>query len=269
MNIQLSDRVKLRDEWRDARPFPFIKIDNFLEPSLIESIAQSFPDFGRALEEGRTFKTVNERKKIQITDSKRFPEPIAELNAALASPNFLADLSYISGIPNLVADDQLTGGGMHLTGPGGRLDVHVDFNFMEERSLHRRMNLLLYLNPSWKPEWGGEIQLWDKDVRHCAQAFSPMLNRCVIFETSEISYHGVTPVSSEAPFPRHSFATYYYTREAPPNWSGNIHSTIFKARPEERLRKYVFMPAEKVRQHIARGKSHLKRAIKQVINPTE
>ena len=43
---------------------------------------------------------------------------------------------------------------MHITGPGGRLDVHVDFNFMEERQLHRRLNLLLYLNPTWNEIMG-------------------------------------------------------------------------------------------------------------------
>jgi hypothetical protein len=267
MKIRFKDRDKLRDHWRKAQPFPFIKIDDFLEPSIVSKIADAFPDFEHALEDGRAFDGVNERRKVQITDSRRFPKPIAELNAALASSDFLADLSYVSGIPDLLADSHLVGGGMHLTGSGGRLDVHVDFNFMEERALHRRMNLLLYLNPNWKSEWGGEIQLWDKEVQRCEQAFAPVLNRCVIFETSEISYHGVTPVAREAPFPRHSFATYYYTQEAPPNWSGNIHSTVFRARPEERLRKYILMPAERLQRHLARGKQSIKQAIKSVVRP--
>ena len=39
------------------------------------------------------------------------------------------------GIPNLLADDQLVGGGIHETGPRGHLDVHVDFNYIAERDL--------------------------------------------------------------------------------------------------------------------------------------
>src|SRR5262249_52450765 len=152
----------------------------------------------------------------QITDTKLFPEPVARLNDALASPEFLADLSYITGIPGLLADSALAGGGIHVTGPGGRLDVPVGFNYIEDRKLHRRLNLLLYLNPVWDEQWGGHIQLWDKDVSACEAAFVPALNRCVIFETSDLSFHGVTPVTSAAPYPRQSFATYYYTREAPP-----------------------------------------------------
>src|SRR5262249_15689574 len=149
---------------------------------------------------GHAFKSVNEREKVQITDVRLFPEPVARLNAALASPEFLSDLSYITGISGLLADDQLVGGGIHVTGPGGRLDVHVDFNYVESRRLHRRLNLLLYLNPMWEEQWGGQIQLWDKLVTECRQAFAPTLNRCVIFETSDISFHGVAPVTVAAPF---------------------------------------------------------------------
>src|SRR5262249_31939290 len=128
MTIRPLDRELLRTQYRSAAPYPFVKIENFLEPSFAIQVASAYPDFNDALSQGRAFSGVNERKKIQITDSKRFPDPVARLDDALAAPSFLNDLSYITGIPNLLADPQLTGGGMHMTGPGGRLDVHVDFN---------------------------------------------------------------------------------------------------------------------------------------------
>jgi Rps23 Pro-64 3,4-dihydroxylase Tpa1-like proline 4-hydroxylase len=257
------DLEALRDSYAAARPFPYIKIENFLEPKEVELIAASFPSFEDALENGQTFKTVNERKKIQITKSELFPAPIANLNEALAAPEFLRDLSYITGIPNILADSELNGGGIHLTGPGGRLDVHVDFNYIEDRKLHRRVNLLLYLNPIWHESWGGQIQLWDREVRRCEAAFAPAFNRCVIFETSQISYHGVTPITESAPTPRQSFATYYYTKEAPDHWDGSVHSTIFKARPEERIRGLFLMPMEavsgQIKSHIRKIKDQVKR----------
>src|SRR5579862_5851136 len=194
MIIQPFDREALRGQFASARPFPFIKIENFLDPALAAKIAAAYPPFEEAALKGFEFNAINERKKIQITDAKLFPEPVAELNHALASPEFLADLSYITGIPALLADEQLMGGGMHVTGPGGRLDVHVDFNYLRDRELHRRLNILIYLNPVWQAQWGGDIQLWDKEVKSCQHSFVPMLNRCVLFETSEYSFHGVTPV---------------------------------------------------------------------------
>ena len=228
-------------------------------------IATSFPSFDTATNQGKSFSSVNEKKKIQITNSNLFPKSIAKLNAALASPAFLADLSYITSIPNLLADEELIGGGIHVTGPGGRLDVHVDFNFLEDRQLHRRLNILVYLNPVWDERWGGHIQLWDRHVKECLQQFAPVLNRCVIFETSETSFHGVVPVAAEAPFARQSFAGYYYTREAPQGWNGKAHSTVFKARPAERLKGYVLMPAERISHHLSENTHRVKRGIKRLL----
>ncbi len=267
MLIQPFDRELLRQQYRNANPYPFVKIESFLDPGFAREVAASYPTFETAAAQGRQFKSVNERKKVQITEARLFPEPVARLNAVLASPAFLSELSYITGITKLLADEELVGGGIHVTGPGGRLDVHVDFNYIESRKLHRRLNLLLYLNPVWDEQWGGHIQLWDKDVTTCRAAFAPALNRCVIFETSDISFHGVAPVTPAAPFPRQSFATYYYTREAPPHWKGVAHSTIFKARPEEKLRGYVLMPAQILRQRLSRSLREVKRGVKRLMGP--
>jgi 2OG-Fe(II) oxygenase superfamily len=266
MILRPLDREALRQPYIKASPFPFVKVEQFLDPVFAAEVAAAFPSFDEAAGQGKTFRSVNERKKVQITDARLFPRPIAQLNQALASPEFLSDLSYVTGIPDLVADEELVGGGIHITGPGGRLDVHVDFNYLESRKLHRRLNLLLYLNPVWEEKWGGHIQLWDRDVKYCRQAFAPAFNRCVIFETSDISFHGVTPVTTPAPFPRLSFAAYYYTCQAPPNRKSTIHSTIFKARPEERLRGYVLMPAEVLQQRLTSGARRIKRGVKQLMN---
>jgi len=264
--IRPLDIEGLRRQYRGARPFPFVMIDDLLEPAFADEVARSYPTLASAATHGKTFKTVNERRKIQVTDASLFPEPAQRLNAALASPQFLADLSQISGIPDLLADAELAGGGLHLTGPGGRLDVHVDFNFLAERKLHRRMNLLLYLNPGWKDEWGGHVQLWDRGVKTCHHDIAPVHNRCVIFETSDISFHGVTPVAAEAPADRRSFAAYYYTREAPAGWTGKVHSTIFQARPDEPLRGYLLMPAERLHGKVKQGIGWAKREVKRALD---
>ena len=258
----LHNREELRREFAAAVPFPFVKIENFLDPTFANEVAAAYPSFDVAMAQGRTFAAVNERRKVQVTDANLFPGPVAELSKVLATPAFVSDLSYVTGIPNLLADEQLVGGGMHLTGPGGRLDVHVDFNFIEDRKLHRRLNLLLYLNPIWEESWGGHVQLWDRDVKSCRAAFAPRLNRCVIFETNDISFHGVVPVAPEAPHPRLSFATYYYTREAPPNWDGKVRSTIFKARPEEWFRGNVLMPAATAQRRLVAGMRKIKKGAK-------
>ena len=263
--INQLDKDALRKQFRSAQPFPYVVIENLLVPGAAEEVASSFPSFERANELGFSFNFVNEQRKVQITDSSKFPDPVRRLQEAIASPQFLSDLEFITGIPGLLADEKLDGGGMHLTGPGGRLDVHVDFNMLKERKLFRRLNILLYLNPTWKEEWGGQIELWDKDVRNRVLQSTPSLNRCLIFETSDISYHGVAPVSAPPEVVRKSFAAYYYTREAPANWDGTVHSTVFKARPNERFRKLVSMPVEnlqrKLRDQVHKSKQWVKARI--------
>jgi len=247
--------VRLADHHRaftSAGPFPHIAIDNFIDAATCRAAAAEFPTFENAKALGFSFNAVNERKKIQISDRTRFPPAVKALSDFLASPGFLADLSALTGIPHLVPDEALFGGGMHMTGPHGRLDVHVDFN-RGEGGLHRRLNLLLYLNPDWDEAWGGQIELWDPQVAHCALSLSPVLGRCLIFETSQISFHGVAPLKCPPDQVRRSFATYYYTKEPPPEGDAEMHGTLFRARPDEKLRRYVLMPAERAQRAAAGG----------------
>ena len=214
---------------------------------------------------GFQFNALNEQRKVQVTDAARFPGPVARLNEALASPAFLKDLEYITGIPNLLADARLAGGGMHLTGPGGRLDVHVDFNYDENIKLHRRLNILVYLNPVWEQGWGGEIELWDKDVKHRGVSLLPLLNRCLIFRptrpaTTASAPSPARPTSSASPSPPTTTP-----RNRPPNWSGQVHTTVFKARPDERLRGYVLMPVQRLREEVRQGLRRVKNRVKRML----
>jgi hypothetical protein len=198
-----------------------------------------------------------------VTDATLFAEPVAELNRALARPEFLELLSHVLEIPNLLADDQLLGGGIHQTGPRGHLDVHIDFNYIEERQLHRRLNILIYFNKNWQEEWGGNIELWDRKVKVCHHSFAPIFNRCIVFATSEISYHGVSAVRCPPDQVRKSFAAYYYTTEAPDGWTGESHTTIFKARPNEVVKGHVLMPLETAKRSMAQVWRGLKRRVKE------
>jgi hypothetical protein len=91
------------------------------------------------------------------------------------------------------------------------------------------------------------------------------LNRCVLFATSYVSFHGVEPVTCPEGRQRFSFAAYYYTKEAPARWDGTTHTTIFKARPQERLRAHILMPLEKARRELVPS---AKRAVKKLLGRT-
>lgn len=255
------DRETLREQVRTAQPYPHFKIDDFFKHDFALEVAEAFPRLEDAQKIGVGYRVVNERGKIHITDSSVFPDPIRKVHEILASPEFVDLMSYVLGIPNLLADPKMTGGGIHMTGPRGHLDVHIDFNYLKDRDLHRRANVLIYFNPNWPEEWGGNFELWDRNVRACGHSFRPVLNRCLAFATSDISYHGVTAVRCPPGQARKSFAAYYYTREAPEGWDGKSHSTIFKARPNERMKGRVLMPAEKTWFFVKRGVRRIAKAI--------
>ena len=62
---------------------------------------------------------------------------------------------------------------------------------MQHAAFHRRVNVFLYLNPSWDSgAWGGHLELWSRDMRRCVQRIAPLSNRMTIFSTTDFSYHG-------------------------------------------------------------------------------
>lgn len=241
--------AELHQRFKSAQPFPFICIDDFLEPEWAREMARSYPDFETAKSIGLEFNAVNEKRKIQVTDETKFPSPVKRFADLAASDEFRKFLSEVSGIPDLLWDEGYGGAGMHMTAASGRLDVHVDFNRLGgEKNWYRRLNLLLFLNENWEEGWGGKLELWDKDVTKCEHSFQPLFNRLVMFETSDISFHGVTPIRCPEDAVRKSFALYFYTKEAPAGVATDKdHSTIFRARPNEVVRGYVLMPIASAR----------------------
>jgi Rps23 Pro-64 3,4-dihydroxylase Tpa1-like proline 4-hydroxylase len=268
MKLPLVNELQLESlqaSMQAAPAFPHFCIDNFLEPDFAEEVHAAFPSFEDALKQGRLFNAVNEKRKIQVTDASRFPAAIHKLHEILASDSFTAAMSAMSGIPDLVADPDLAGGGIHETNSGGHLDVHVDFNYNRPLGMHRRLNILVYFNKDWREEFGGYLDLWDKEVKHCVGRIAPVFNRAAGFATSTISWHGVTPICCPPGRMRKSFAAYYYTREAPPGWNGVETSTIFKARPDEHWKGKVAMPAEAVARAAKRSFDAAKRSAKDLL----
>jgi Rps23 Pro-64 3,4-dihydroxylase Tpa1-like proline 4-hydroxylase len=256
--------AQLKNDIVKSEPFPHVCIDNFLREDFANEVFGAFPAFEEAQKMGREFKKVNEKKKIQITNSALFPPAIKKLNDLFASQEFIDTFAELFKIPNLIADPDLNGGGIHETNSGGHLDVHVDFNFLKDKQWHRRMNLLLYFNKDWKEEYGGYFDIWDKDVKKCHGAFAPSFNRLCGFATSEISFHGVTPLTCPPDIMRKSFAVYYYTKEAPDHWSGQHHTTIFKPRPDEWVKGSILMPYEAAKQNTRLTINSIKNSIKSI-----
>lgn len=243
------DVEALAHAFRSQTPTRFCCMESFLRPEFAEEVSASYPTYAEAQKSGREFKWVNERVKVQITDTKRMPEPVQTLSRIVADPELMSVVEEITGIEPLVADPELAGAGMHIMGRGGSLGVHTDFTMLEQ-GLHRRLNILIYLNPVWRDEWDGCFEVWDPPVKKRLQRFLPEFNRCVLFNTTHESFHAVSAIRCPQDLNRISFAAYYYTEQPPEHWNGVAHDTVYKARPEEWFKGYVQMPFEAMRKPV-------------------
>ncbi len=214
-------------------PFRHLVIDGFLTDGFADQLLASFPPFERG----------NARNEAGETGGKATVERIrglgpayARLDGLVRSRPFLDFLSRLTGIPDLLYDPFYFGGGTHENREGQDLDPHVDFNRHPVEDWHRRLNLIVYLNREWHDAWGGSLELHSDphspDDR--VQCITPLFNRCVVFETTEWSWHGfsrITLPQGRRDLSRKSIALYFYTRERPPEELADTHSTIYVDRP--------------------------------------
>jgi hypothetical protein len=71
----------------------------------------------------------------------------------------------------------------------------------------------------------------------CALRVAPILNRCVIFNTTDFAYHGhPDPLQCPEGMRRKSLALYYYSNGRPAEEISEEHTTLFRHRPNENQR---------------------------------
>ena len=219
------------DGYRKQTPFPFAVMDRFVDTKLLNKVLKTFPTKEQL--EWWKYNNVFE-KKLAYDNVYELSDDLKKILCEFNSSKFIKFLEQMTGIENLIPDPHYIGGGLHQIINGGLLKLHADFNFNANLKLHRRINVILYLNKDWKPEYGGQLELWDKDVTKCHYSFDPHFNRMVIFNTTDGAIHGhPTPLNVPEGVTRKSLALYYYTAERPSEEITDPHSTIYKFKPED------------------------------------
>lgn len=214
------------EAFRNAEPFPHAIVDDFIPLDLVRKINAEWP--GESAWKSYRHKHSD---KWACSHPAMFGMDTRLTVDTLNTPWFVDRLAKATGIPGLVGDAMLSGGGLHETLNGGFLDIHADFNIHPATRLYRRLNLLLFLNEDWQDSWGGRLELWDQGKTK-GRTVAPLAGRAVVFETTDKSFHGhPQPLDCPAGRSRRSIALYYYSAE-PGDVNPHEHSTLYLGEEE-------------------------------------
>ena len=207
--------IEVSQKFNSALPFNHVVIDDFFLPHVAEQLASEFPDY-----DDPTLGFYNnaiENKKV-FNKWDKFPKMTYQAFTMLGRFNFLFNMRGLIGNPNtteLWLDHGLNGGGWHMHGKGGNLNVHLDYNIHPKLGEQRKLNIIIYMTPDWKTEWGGGLELWSHDEttgrpKNLVKTVENKFNRAVIFDTTQNSWHGL-PKHLNCPdgILRKSLAAYY------------------------------------------------------------
>lgn len=237
-NYLSSTSIKILSDPTNMKtvPYNYVIIDDFLSDKVLKDLMNFSEQLKHTDSDWRKIGQKTTSFKYTYDKIEKFPTNIQDIFAYFNSREFIQIVENFFGISDFVINNfRLKGAGIHKIRNKGFLNLHTDFNNYydsEFGSLDRRINLLIYLNKDWKEEYGGHFWICGKEDKKIYQKILPILNRCVIFATSNASIHG-HPIPLSVPnddIERNSLALYYYTK----NQNGDrcfendeFHSTIY------------------------------------------
>jgi hypothetical protein len=205
LNAWVDRGAELREEFERADPIPLLVIDDFLDVETAEGLLAEFPA-PDAMPRSRDYMFGDKRELSSVAEQGPVSKAFYEV---LLGDQFKRFISELTG-KDLFVDPAFHGGGFHQSGDGGFLDSHVDFNMhpLHENWL-RTLNILLYLNKDWTPEYDGRL-LVRANPQDEPRAIEPLFNRGVLMLTNDRSFHGFKKMSLPPGVTRKSIATYAY-----------------------------------------------------------
>ncbi len=225
----LAHRAEIRCDYFSSKPFKHVVIDDFFAKDFADQLLAEFPKFDAGNSVGDDGKP---GLKATFEPIGKLGTAYQRLDRAIQQSEFLNVIEEITDIPGLLYDPFYLGGGTHENKSGQALQAHVDFNYHPGEGWHRRLNLIVYLNRQWEPAWGGNLELFqnpyvDSKPTH---RVTPKFDRCVIFETTEESWHGFDEIRLPSEFSslsRKSVALYFYSKDRPAEEIAGRHTTHY------------------------------------------
>ncbi|BAZ10130.1 hypothetical protein NIES4071_19440 [Calothrix sp. NIES-4071] len=223
-------------------------IDDLLNETDVNNIYKAFPKKQDMLmlNDWREYKYVG----IQIN---KYSPVISEIIYAFQHPKVVKLVSEITGLEQLYPDEYLYAGGISLMDKGCFLNPHLDNSHDKDRDKYRVLNLLYYVSPDWRLEYGGNLELWDNGLKNQCRTIHSKFNRLVIMVTNKTSLHSVSKVNHDGK--RCCVSNYYFSNQ-PADSQQYFHVTSFRGRPDEKLRDVILQGDAMLRNGIRKVFKH-------------
>ena len=236
--LQADVVEQLRHDYENAHPCKHLVLDNFLTNAVADTLYQNFPK----MEQLNVRRQSMNEQKAEDYHFERFHPAFLQVRNVVQSQAFFDWMGAVTGIEGLMSvEGDSLGSGVHQGGNGSYVDIHIDINMNTKYNIWRRLNLLIYLNKHWKPEYGGDLELWDKEMTRCEKKVPCLFNKAVVFYTDDNSPHGYAKINVPEGETRKSFYTYFYTPVAA---GVTFRDSKFLSRPDDSLAKKTLTNAK-------------------------
>ena len=205
----------------------YFYLDNLLPDDIALKIYENFPESSQMVLK----KSIREDKYV-AAQMNRYNPILEEIIYAFQDKKIVDLVAEICNIKEAIPDDNLYAGGISMMGKNQFLNPHLDNSHDKDRECWRVLNLLYYVTPNWKEEYGGNLELWPNGLKQSQITLHSKFNRLIVMATHNNSLHSVSPVTFEG-F-RCCVSNYYFSKN-PLSQSDTFHVTSFRGRPEDKV----------------------------------
>jgi hypothetical protein len=204
------DLVIKKDDFLDAKPFPYLVLDNFFTPKFFERLNVYLNKVKKTSDIKKFSSSVENEKTIFLNQNISLIEDIAK---NLSDEKWLNNIRELTKISDLNAPDINHGSlsNYHEMKQNGVLGSHVDHAIHPKTRSKHVLNIIIYLNKNWHHEYGGNTLLYDLKGKKIIKKIEYIPNRAVIFLHTPYSFHGVDKITKQTNEKRKSFYIDYYS----------------------------------------------------------
>ena len=199
-------------------------IDDLLPVEIAKSIFEKFPK-----SEQMILKKSLRENKFVAAQMDNYAPILEEIIYAFQEDNVVRLIGEICDIEKIMPDSNLYAGGISMMGNKQFLNPHLDNSHDKNRNQWRVLNLLYYVTPDWKEEYGGNLEVWPNGLNNKQITIHSKFNRLVVMVTHNKSLHSVSPIIYDGS--RCCVSNYYFSSK-PLLASDTFHVTSFRGRPE-------------------------------------